>query len=121
MIHVTNLTPGSECNPTTASKRTRRRAWVVERTFLGLGFSSRLSASVAGPPVSRVALTPGCHWIGYMDHTGCHMDHTGCHQLLSSTVRPAGVDTPLPWGCQIGYMDHTGCHQLDVFRRTIIT
>jgi hypothetical protein len=26
----------------------------------------------AGNPARRVALIPGCHWIGYKDHTGCH-------------------------------------------------
>jgi hypothetical protein len=52
-----------------------------------------------------LALTSGCHWIGYMDHTGCHVDHTGCHRLVSSTICPTRV--ALTHGCQIGYMDHT--------------
>jgi hypothetical protein len=56
------------------------------------------TARTAPGPWRRVALTPGCHWIGYMDHPGCH-------QLVSSTIRPPRVVvTP---GCQIGPVDHT--------------
>jgi hypothetical protein len=80
MVHVTNLTPGSECQPLTRLG--------VDNTAL---FHQRLGGvdhvvALLVRHEAELHSTPGCQ-IGYMDRTGCH-------RLVSVTMLPTRVGTP---------------------------
>jgi hypothetical protein len=64
IVHVTNLTPGSD-NPTHGPEGDRGE----QRQRVHLGVTRAL---VRAARAGRVALTPGCQ-IGYLDYTGCHL------------------------------------------------